>query len=184
MTVFFTADTHFSHARIIELCKRPFSSVEEMDETMVTRWNERVKPEDTVYHLGDFTLKGADVAEKFTSRLNGTIHLIWGNHDRQVVRGMSRWDTSNPYMEIWAKPRNLTLCHYAMRVWNGSHHGALMLYGHSHGTLSGNSQSLDVGMDAWDFRPVTLDEILLRMATLPPYSSVDHHQVSGGLVQR
>jgi hypothetical protein len=51
------------------------------------------------------------------------------------------------------------LCHYALRTWNGSHRGALRLYGHSHGGLAGDSQSVDVGVDCWDFRPVTLDEI-------------------------
>lgn len=71
----------------------------------------------------------------------------------------------------------LVLCHYAMRVWNRSHHGTLMLYGHSHSNLLGNSQSLDVGVDAWDMRPVTLREIKNRMATLPPYRSEDHHAV-------
>lgn len=178
MTVFFTADTHFSHARIIELCRRPFATVEEMDETLVERWNERVGAHDTVYHLGDFTLKGADVAETFSSRLKGHIHLIYGNHDRASVRGFYRWEpSSGEAMTIRHQGCDITLCHYAMKVWNRSHHGALMLYGHSHGTLPGNSQSLDVGVDAWDFRPVTLDEILARMATLPKYASEDRHVV-------
>ena len=77
--------------------------------------------------------------------------------------------------EINLDGHTLTLCHYGMRVWNRCHHGALMLYGHSHGSLPGNAQSLDVGADAWDFRPVTLAEILARMATLPPYQADDHH---------
>jgi calcineurin-like phosphoesterase family protein len=177
MTVFFTADTHFSHARIIEMCRRPFSCVEEMDETMVRRWNERVRPDDTVYHLGDFTLKGPDVAEKFASRLMGEIRLIWGNHDRVSCITLDRWWGADPYLEIKLDGLDITLCHYAMRVWRKSHHGALMLYGHSHGNLPGNNQSLDVGVDAWDFRPVTLPEIRARMAKLPAYSSGDHHVV-------
>ena len=175
MTVFFTSDTHFSHARIIELCKRPFSSMEEMDETMVRRWNERVRPNDTVYHLGDFTLKGADVGSKILARLMGRKTLIVGNHDRDPVVRNQMWDYAAPYLEINEGGYRIVLCHYAMRVWRSSHHNALMLYGHSHGNLPGNSQSLDVGVDAWDFRPVTLDEIRARMATLPAYSSSDHH---------
>jgi calcineurin-like phosphoesterase family protein len=52
-------------------------------------------------------------------------------------------------------------------VWNASHHGALHFYGHSHGNLPGDSQSLDVGVDCWDFRPASLAEIRARLATLP-----------------
>ena len=175
MTVFFTADTHFSHARIIEMCKRPFSCVEEMDEAMVRRWNERVRPDDTVYHLGDFTLKGPDVARRFKQRLMGRIHLVVGNHDRESVINEVEWEDTY-YMAVGKfDGQDMTLCHYAMRVWRKSHHGALMLYGHSHGNLPGNNQSLDVGVDAWDFRPVTLPEIRARMSKLPAYSSGDHH---------
>lgn len=175
MTIFFTSDTHFSHTRIIELCKRPFSSVEEMDETMVARWNERVQPGDTVYHLGDFTLKGADVGARFLSRLYGRITLLVGNHDQDVVVRFPLWEYTAPYLEIFEDGQHIVLCHYAMRTWRRANKGALMLYGHSHGNLPGNSQSLDVGVDAWDFRPVTLDEILERMRALPAYSSGDHH---------
>jgi len=52
--IFFTSDTHFGQQRTLELSKRPFKTVEEMDETMVLSWNSKVKKEDTVFHLGDF----------------------------------------------------------------------------------------------------------------------------------
>jgi calcineurin-like phosphoesterase family protein len=175
MAVFFTSDHHFDHVRIIELCKRPFNDVDEMNETMVRRWNERVRPDDVVYHLGDFSLKQAEVAERFANRLMGEIRFVWGNHDRPSVICMNRWYGADPILEIKVEGIEITLCHYAMRVWNKSHHGALMLYGHSHGTLPGNNQSLDVGVDAWNFYPVTLSEIKKRMATLPAYASGDHH---------
>lgn len=173
MTVFFTSDTHFAHARIVELCKRPFSSVEEMDHEMIKRWNQKVQPSDTVFHLGDFSLKSGEEAQKYLSRLNGTLHLIHGNHDRNSVRALSGWVSVSGLRELHHEGRYITLCHYSMRVWNGSHRGSLMLYGHSHGTLPGNTQSLDVGVDAWDFQPVTLEEILARMATLRPYKADD-----------
>lgn len=171
--IYFTSDTHFDHARIIELCGRPFKDVDEMNETMVRNWNARVQPSDTVYHLGDFTMGGADVAEKFLPRLNGRINLIWGNHDRKAVRQMVRWHTSTAYTEINHLGKPITLCHYSLRVWNESHRGSLSLYGHSHNNLPGNSQSLDVGVDCWEFTPVTLDEIMGRMATLPAYKVTD-----------
>ena len=58
MTIFFTSDTHFGHAKIIEYLNRPFATAEEMDEQLAVRWNEIVGEKDTVYHLGDFTLGG------------------------------------------------------------------------------------------------------------------------------
>lgn len=177
MTVYFTSDTHFGHEGIIRHCHRTFPSVEAMDDAIVTAWNARIGPRDTVWHLGDFTLAGADAAEGYLSRLNGQIHLIWGNHDRNSVRSLARWVSSEYAREINLDGHRITLCHYAMRVWNQCGRGALMLHGHSHGNLPGTSQSLDVGVDAWDFRPVTLPEILSRLATLEPYRAQDHHAV-------
>ena len=83
---FVISDTHFSHRNSWEKFKlpngeplRPFSSNEEMDETMVERWNSVVKPHDHVYHLGDVAIhkRGLD----FIRRLNGHKRLIRGNHD-------------------------------------------------------------------------------------------------------
>jgi calcineurin-like phosphoesterase family protein len=56
MTIFFTSDTHFNHKNIIKLCNRPFTSIEEMNEKIIENWNNIVKPEDIVWHLGDFAL--------------------------------------------------------------------------------------------------------------------------------
>lgn len=175
MAVYFTSDTHLGHEGIIRHCYRAFPSVAAMDDAIIDAWNARVGPRDTVWHLGDFTLAGADVAEGYLSRLNGEIHLIWGNHDRNSVRRMSRWASSEYGREIKLDGYRLTLCHYAMRVWNQCGRGSIMLHGHSHGNLPGTSQSLDVGVDAWDFRPVTLPEILSRLAGLPPFRAADHH---------
>jgi calcineurin-like phosphoesterase family protein len=165
VTTFFTADTHFGHVRIIELCKRPFASVDEMDEALVANWNERVRPGDEVWHLGDFTMRGIDDARRYRARLNGRIHFVWGNHDRAAVRyDPDMWESRQGIGSIGLDGVHIEMCHYAMRVWNRSHHGAIMLYGHSHGNLPGSASSLDVGVDCWDFRPVTLPEIRRRLA--------------------
>lgn len=79
---FFTSDTHFGHARIIELCDRPFKDINHMDETLINNWNETVSPEDTVYHLGDVALGSWDRWDGILSRLNGHKVLVVGNHDR------------------------------------------------------------------------------------------------------
>lgn len=170
----FTADTHYGHKNIIRFSNRPFSSVEEMNEEMITRFNERVKPGDTVYHLGDFAFLPSHEAKNIKDRLNGDIHLILGNHDKpKNVRGLG-FASVNHLQQIKLEGKTLILCHYAMRVWNKAHYKSLMLYGHSHGNLPGTDQSLDVGVDCWDYKPVSLEEILERLATLPKYFSEDN----------
>ncbi len=80
MKTYFTSDTHYYHHNVIRYCSRPYASVEEMNEDMVKKWNEIVKPEDTVYVLGDFSLAFRPV-EIFSFRLNGIRKLVPGNHD-------------------------------------------------------------------------------------------------------
>src|SRR3989344_4017153 len=84
MKIFITADHHFNHKNIIEYCKRPFKTVEEMNETMIERWNRRVGKDDLVIHLGDFGLGNKEKINEIRKRLNGTIILIKGNHDRVI----------------------------------------------------------------------------------------------------
>lgn len=169
MSVWFTSDLHFGHANIIGYCARPFSSVEEMDAALVANWNSVVRADDEVWHLGDFATRSAESAATYRRRLNGAIHLIWGNHDSDQVRRSSLWASSQPYAEITVDSTRLVLCHYAMRVWHRSHRGALHLYGHSHGMLPGDRQSVDVGVDypAWRYRPASLREIRRHLSTLP-----------------
>jgi calcineurin-like phosphoesterase family protein len=170
MAIWFISDTHFGHSNIIRYCKRPFVDVNEMDAAIIKNWNERVNDKDEVWHLGDFCLD-ANKHNGYLEQLKGKLHFIHGNHDRTKVKKHSRWISSSPFQEIHIEDTHITLCHYAMRVWNRSHHRSLQLYGHSHSTLPGTDQSLDVGVDCWDFKPVSLAEIKARLATLPPYRS-------------
>src|SRR5271169_1776785 len=78
--IYFSSDDHFWHNNVIRYCNRPYSSVEQMNEDMVLKWNSVVKPEDTVYCLGDFSLAFRAV-ETFTARLMGKKKLVPGNHD-------------------------------------------------------------------------------------------------------
>ena len=159
MTPFFDADHHFEHEAIVGMCKRPFADVYAMDRVMIAIWNEVVQPADTVWHLGDFAHR-ADPRRKraILSRLNGNKHLIVGNHDDGDTRSMP-WGSVSQMKEVTVDGQRVFLCHYAMRTWPGSRRRAIHLYGHSHGTLPGNSQCCDVGVDCWDFRPVGLPEI-------------------------
>ena len=174
MNIWFTADHHFGHKRIIDLANRPFASVEAMDEDMITRWNSVVASGDMVYHLGDFAFTDHT---PYLQRLKGQKRLIVGNHDHSNrVKAAIGWATVDSLLHVTMPDKTLlVLCHYAMRVWNRSHHGAIQLYGHSHGNLIGDSQSCDVGVDCWDFAPVSLDTIKFRLAANQARSEPDHH---------
>jgi calcineurin-like phosphoesterase family protein len=176
MTIFYTSDTHFFHKRIIEMAKRPFNDLDHMHIELIRRWNSVVRPQDTIFHLGDVSFGRSNETWDLLGELNGHKNLILGNHDKPRRAENAAWEFITPYREIRDSGRHVVLCHYAMRVWNRHHHGALMLYGHSHGNLPGDSQSLDVGVDCWDYTPVTLDQIQQRMTTLPSHKFPDHHQ--------
>jgi calcineurin-like phosphoesterase family protein len=95
MSAFVTADTHFGHAKSLSFIRpdgealRPFSSCEEMDETMVERWNAKVGKRDTIYHLGDVVIPRASL--KILDRLNGRKILIRGNHDLGRLSDFSKY---------------------------------------------------------------------------------------------
>jgi calcineurin-like phosphoesterase family protein len=168
MMSWFTADTHFGHSGIVQSCKRPYGSVEEMDAALVQNWNSRVRDGDEVWFLGDFCWARPEKAEHLLSRLNGTKHLVVGNHDSRAVQALPGWASVQTYAEICVRDARLVLSHYAFRTWNGCHRGALHLYGHSHGNLPGSRQSCDVGVDAWPrYVPVNLAEVMAHLQTLP-----------------
>lgn len=189
----FTADTHFGHVNIVSICDRPFGdpadraawreaktagelsdlhrrarleqACHEMDEEMIRRWNEVVSPKDDVWHLGDFCLSRKRPADDWIRRLNGRLHLVRGNHDGEDTYAHPRWTFSRHYAEHRTEKTDLVLCHYAMRVWNGSFKSkTFQLFGHSHGMLKDvGAMQCDVGVDCWDFRPVSLDQIKERL---------------------
>lgn len=186
--LFFTSDTHWGHANIIKYCSRPFKSVEEMDDTLIKNWNHVVKPGDTVYHLGDFAFyKDQKHTRNVIRALNGNIVLIRGNHDKYLEPETLRaFNSVHPYYELNVSDKDnsrgkqrIILLHFAMRVWDKSHHGSWHLYGHSHGTLRDenydkNSLSFDVGTDCHGFAPISYDRVKQIMATRT-FKPIDHH---------
>ena len=128
---------------------------------------------------GDRSHQLVDLLAALKCQYPDRIHLILGNHDyADRVNKATLWQGIRELKELKVGETKIVLCHYALRTWNGSHRGALQLHGHSHGGLAGDSQSLDVGVDCWDFRPVTLDEIKERLATMPKRVELDHHRPS------
>lgn len=178
--VWFTGDTHYGHSRVLEYCSRPFSSMEEMDEALIERWNAVVKPGDRVFHLGDFALCKAERAIAIARRLKGQKFLIFGNHDKRLrdnVEFLGTWIWARDMAQIEVLDQKITLLHYAMKVWNQRHYGAWQLYGHSHGSLPEDERSkqCDVGVDCWDYSPVSFETIKEHLAGRHS-DPVDHHE--------
>lgn len=168
--VWFTSDEHFGHENIIKFCNRPFTNTDEMRNKIIENHNKLVKAGDRVYHLGDMFWRTTPDDEALSIRhaLRGEHYYIFGNHDEvfhrsQDVRKSFVWCKDVFNLKIEGYP-NVWLNHYAHRVWNGSHKGAYHLYGHTHAQLpQDGSLSFDVGVDANNFCPISIDQVRDRM---------------------
>ncbi len=184
--LYFTSDHHFWHSNIIRFCNRPFGSVEEMNEVLIQKWNDLVGPEDEVYYLGDFSMAARPV-EVYTTRLNGIKYLVPGNHDfchsynkqSRTPERHARW--IQQYQDwgwtVLAEQMLLTipdlgeikLCHlpYALSFegdkyakWRPQDDGHWLLCGHVHDKWKTKPKMINVGVDAWNFQPVSHKEIV------------------------
>lgn len=181
--LYFTSDTHFGHKAIINHCYRKFSSVEEMDEILIKNWNSKISVNDTIYHLGDFTLKRKDFAQEIFSQLNGNIKVLkyhW-HHDHSWVKYGDYKNKQGKLIEI-VEPmvylrhegERITMSHFPLAHWHASHHGAWHLHGHSHGAHKpAYGKILDVGVDVHKFFPVSFEEIKEIMETKS--NGLNHH---------
>jgi calcineurin-like phosphoesterase family protein len=185
MNIYLTADTHFDHFNIIEYTNRPFSCAKEMNEALIQRWNELVKDNDCVYHLGDFCIsRDPKRWAQFLHRLNGKIHLVRGNHDynkpvNNIINepGISKkliWIKDYYKLLIGNKEKqSIILMHYALRVWDRSHHGSMHCHGHSHGELPEDSvaRSMDVGVDTNNYYPYSYEEVRDKLLKKTGYTT-------------
>jgi calcineurin-like phosphoesterase family protein len=187
MAIYLTSDHHFWHANVIRYCSRPYASVEEMNEMLVKNWNDVVGPDDTVYHLGDFSMAFRSV-ELYTKRLMGKKILICGNHDFcHPVNRKSRhpenrakwiqkylengWDEVHEHMTLdipGVAVVNLSHMPYAdpdpsqdqrYLKWRLKDDGRWLLCGHVHEKWKQRGKMINVGVDVWDYKPVHVDEI-------------------------
>lgn len=214
--IFFSSDPHWGHKNIVRGTSkwtdlhrtRNFDTVEEHNEALVKSWNSVVKENDELWCLGDWSFGGHENIKVFRNRLNcKNIHLIFGNHDQHIEPVNSPYrgcfSSCNYYNQQSFKidsqksgkygKTQIIMSHYAMRVWNNSHHGSIMLYGHSHGTLDEmkpefsnptwigdnyfikNYRTMDVGVDTNNLYPYHLDEIIDIMKKREITLEVDHH---------
>lgn len=164
----FTADWHFHHDGILEMCNRQFSTIHLHDVHLQAMVNRYVRPADTLYVLGDVAWHDPGVTLKKLACSN--VHLIWGNHDRE---NFARWFKSAQDTHIVKlDTHRIFLSHYAHAFWPGSHKGWLHLYGHNHSQreeyldkLWPERRSMDCGVDnakrlLGEYRPFSEDEVL------------------------
>ena len=176
--IWFTSDTHFGHNNIIKFCKRPWKTTEEMDEALIERWNSVVKPDDIVFHLGDFAFATNSRWKELINRLNGHIHLILGNHD--VVRWpgdktMELFDSVSTQLLLKIDNKFVYLNHYPFLCYAGTYRPeketVWALSGHTHICKTENigkdfekmkylfPMQYDVGVDFNDFTPISFKEV-------------------------
>ena len=174
--IWVTSDNHFGHRNIINIQPRPEflvngePDVEMMNNTMITRWNELVNPDDVVYHVGDFCWnKGA--MRSVLHRLHGRIILIPGNHDKELLAAeefRGRFEAIKPYSyyETNVNGEHVVFSHFPYFEWNQIGKGTWHLHGHLHAKPHGISgKIMDVGADGNGLRPYSWDQIKAYMDT-------------------
>lgn len=186
---FWTSDQHFGHANIIRYCHRPFVDVKAMNEFLVARWNETVTNDDDVWVLGDVAMGDIERSLGFVRRLRGRKVLVTGNHDRcwsghgaksehwlQIYREAGFAEIHQGVVPVVIGGIDALACHFP---YAGDSHdadryvsarpvdtGQLLLHGHVHEKWQANGHQVNVGVDVWDFRPITDEQVLGAHAPL------------------
>lgn len=165
---FFTSDTHFGHKAVIDFCNRPFKDVEHMNEQLIERWDLLVREQDIVYHLGDFSFMNSTKTKEIVSRLRGRIILVQGNHDNKPHRFFK--EIFQSFTEL-LDGQQIEMSHYPYKGVDCNDKrdfsemqledkGNWLLHGHVHCLWKQNGRMINVGVDRWNYAPVSEQEII------------------------
>jgi len=156
--ILLTADLHFGHEEVRSACKRPWANVDKMDKGLLSRMRSVVGPRDLLIVVGDLTMAGptrADYVEQIIGKMPGTKVLVFGNHDRfkpqwYLDRGFSLAATA------LVLPGGVLVVHdpAAATVWPKDRP---VLCGHVHDLFRTLGNVVNVGVDVWDWAPITLN---------------------------
>jgi calcineurin-like phosphoesterase family protein len=187
---YFTADLHLGHRNIIDYCGRPFRDADEMNDTLIERWNATVGPTDEVMVLGDFALGRIAETLPMVAALNGRKVLLAGNHDRcwhghkkGIDVAVARYLDAG-FDEIWQGDVQLELggvgvlgSHFPYRGDSHDHdryvehrpvdEGAWLVHGHVHERWKVREKMINVGVDVWDYAPVSETALVALIADGP-----------------
>lgn len=161
----FTSDTHFSHVNIIKYSHRPYVDTEHMNAELINNWNQVVKPDDLVYHLGDVAFGDKNKIPSLVSRLNGHKVLIFGNHDLKHGRLMSQivdagFEAIHEELYVKIDGHDVYMRHIPDMEFIPSEKATYHLCGHVHDSWTRTGPILNVGVDVRNYRPVSLQECI------------------------
>lgn len=169
-SIWFTADLHYGHPKIVDICNRPVTQ-EEHDNWLIKEvWNKWIRKKDTVYILGDLSFVNKNNTKKFIDRLSGKKFMILGNHDKSS-NGLTQFVQTTQIKDFtFSKEKlniHIVLAHYPLASWNRKPHGSWHLYGHVHGRYKLPGLAFDVGIDNSEiyqfagggYRPINLYEV-------------------------
>ncbi|RAK45945.1 hydrolase [Macrococcus epidermidis] len=178
--IYFISDTHFYHKNIAE--SRGLT-VEEMNTLMINNWNNIVNEDDEVYILGDLFYRATiEQANEILNNLNGTKHLVIGNHDKHYLKrkefNKHHFKTIKDIIEFNYEGYHFFLCHYPVIDWNRKHYGSIHLYGHIHDNISYESilgpQSINVSVELIEYTPISINKIIEKITGFTKRYSYSH----------
>jgi calcineurin-like phosphoesterase family protein len=171
--IFFISDTHFFHKNIIRFCDRPFASVEAMNEAMIENWNAAVGVCDTVWHLGDFSFGTHEMQLSIIERLNGEIHIVQGNHDRSLNFLLDiGFKTAQKAKTLFLDGLHVHLAHKPYTPQFG-YVDDLHLCGHVHEKWKVRDGVINMSVDQWGFKPVSLSEVIEYADSIGVYEPLE-----------
>jgi len=156
--IWVTSDHHFGHENIIRYCGRPFKTARMMQKELIRKYTERVGKDDIVYFLGDVTMKGREglsELRKIIGQMNGTKHLILGNHD--YMRAFDYVEAGFMTVHTALDAEGFVMVHDP--VASIVVPDRQVLCGHVHGLWKSSGNCLNMSVDVWDFYPVSLEDI-------------------------
>lgn len=163
MIDYIISDTHFNHENIIDLCNRPFDSVEEMDDTLKENWNTTVDPSDTVLFLGDLLIGSKSKQRNLLSELNGEIVFVKGNHDDLTMQ--SNAGLIYEGLEFSIKGIAFYANHYPLPELQ--HSPKRILHGHTHNNnlsdhpfYNHHTGAFNFSAELVGYTPVSIDDVI------------------------
>lgn len=173
--IFYVSDYHFYHELALKRSREIFKTVEEMNEEIIRRHNEKVSDEDEVYILGDIIVcrdeELKELLEKTIAKLKGNLHLIIGNHDYKYLgkeEFKKYFKSINEAKVIRDKDRWVQLCHYPILLWYRKNKKAYHIFGHMHNEqitkeyniLKDEERALNACVEVNNFEPCELEELI------------------------